>query len=184
MSANISGIELAPELRKGVNTSRRESYLPRGGLIPDDITVVEQHMPVPYLLSIDLFIWASNHQQRYQILEQILTVFDPLVQIQSNDALFDWTKITNVELVGITYEDNYPMGTDTRMLLTTLTFAFPIYLSAPANVKKEFVKDILVRIGVISQASGTNEEIIAELDSLGIEYETWFEGDVLDIPEF
>lgn len=184
MSANISGLEMAPELRKGVGTVRRESFLPRGGVVPDDIEVVKQYMPVPYNLTLDVSIWASNHQQRYQILEQILSVFDPDIQIQKNDALFDWTKITKMELLAITYEDNYPMGTDSRMLITTLAFVVPIWLSAPANIKSDFIKDIWVRIGAVSQAADTSEEMIAELDAQGIMYEQWFDGDVLDLPDF
>lgn len=184
MSANITGPEMAPELRKGVGTTRRESYVERGGVIPDDIKVVKQYMPVPYLLSTELSIWASNQEQRYQILEQILSMFDPDIQIQKSDAIFDWTKITKVELLNVAYEDNYPIDADRRILITTLTFALPIYLSAPANIKDEFIKDIWVRIGAVSQDADTPEEIIAELDAQGISYEQWFEGDVLDLPEF
>ena len=184
MSANISGIDMAPELRKGTGNVRRQSYLPRGGVVPDDIEVVRQHMPVPYRLNADLSIWTSNTEQRYQLLEQILVVFDPFVQIQKNDAVFDWTKLTNVELLGLGYEDNYPIGTDRRLLISTLNFQMPIYLSAPANVKDDFVKDIWVRIGAVDFTSNTPEEIVADLDAQGIEYELWFDGDVLNLPDF
>jgi len=184
MSAVISGISLAPERRKGVGVVRRNSYLPRGGLVPDDISTVRQQMPIPYTLNANVAIWASNHEQRYQILEQLLVVFDPMVQIQKNDALFDWTKITTVELTGIDYEDNYPIGVDRRMLITNLTFDFPIYISAPANVKDDFVKDIYARIGVVSNSSLTNEEMVAELDAQGIAYDLWFDGDTLDLADF
>lgn len=184
MSANITGIEMAPELRKGVGTVRRESFVPRGGVVPDDISVVKQYMPVPYLLSTEVAIWASNHDQRYQILEQLLSVFDPDIQIQKSDAIYDWTKITKVELLGIAYEDNYPIDANKRMLISTLSFAMPIWMSAPANIKEDFVKDVWVRIGAVSQAADTPEEMIAELDAQGITYEQWFDGDVLDLPDF
>lgn len=184
MSANITGLELAPENRKGVGTVRRESYVPRGGMVPDDITVIKQYMPVPYLLALDLHIWASSHDQRYQILEQILSVFDPDIQIQKNDAIFDWTKITKIELLGIAYEDNFPIDADKRMLISTLSFSMPIWMSVPANVKTDFVKDIWARIGAVSQAANTPEEMVAELDAQGITYEQWFDGNILDLPEF
>lgn len=177
MAANITGIEMAPELRKGIGQKRRNVYLERGGIFPDDIKVVEQYMPVPYRASADLSIWTSNHQQRYQILEQILTVFDPIVQIQKNDAIFDWTKITTIELSGIGYEDNYPISADRRLLITTLNFMFPIYLTAPAEQKQNFVKDIYARIGVVSSAVENSEEMIAELEAQGIQYDQWFSGD-------
>lgn len=184
MSANIGGIEMAPELRKGVGTTRRNAYLPRGGLLPDDISVVRQYMPIPYRAMADVAIWSSNTEQRYQILEQVLTLFDPFVQIQKTDAPFDWTKLTNIELLGINYEDNYPIGNERRMLITTLNFQFPIYLAAPANVKDDFVQDIWVRIGAVDVSSETSEEIIADLNAQGIDYELWFEGDTVEIPDF
>lgn len=184
MSAHISGISLAPDLRKGIGHIRRNTYLPTGGQLPDDLEVVRQYMPIPYKMSVDLAIWASNSEQRYQILEQILVVFDPIVQIQKNDSLFDWTKITTVELTGINYEDNYPIGSNRRMLITTLNFELPIYLAAPATVKDDFVKDVYARIGAIDFASQSPEEIIADLDAQGIDYELWFDGDALELPDF
>lgn len=184
MSANIVKTDMAPELRKGVGTERRNSFLPRGGIVPDDITTVHQYMPVPYKLNADLSIWASNTEQRYQILEQILSVFDPYVQIQKTDAIFDWTKLTQVELLDITYEDNYPIGIDRRMMLTILNFSFPVYLSVPADLKTDFVKDIWVRIGAVDFASTTEEEIVADLDAQGIQYELWFDGDTVNLPDF
>ena len=185
MSANLSGIDLAPDLRKGIGNVRRETYLQRGRKLPDDVKVIRQHMPVPYLATAELGIWTSNTEQRYQILEQILIVFDPIVQIQKNDAVFDWTKITTVELTGVAYEDNYPIGEDRRLLLSTLTFTFPVYLSAPATNKDDFIKDILVRVGAVSTGAdlSNSAEIVAELDAQGISYEQWFDGDALNIPD-
>ncbi len=182
MAANITGITMSPELRKGIGQRKRNAFLPRGGMVPDDIEVVEQYMPVPYIANADLSIWVSNHQQRYQILEQILAVFDPSVQIQKNDAIFDWTKITTVELTNIAYEDNYPIGGDQRLLISTLSFTFPIYITAPGQHKQNFVKDIYARIGVVSQSADGSEEMIAELEAQGINYERWFAGDDVTLP--
>jgi hypothetical protein len=184
MSAVITGIQMAPEMRKGVGNVRRNSYLPRGGVVPDDIKTVRQIMPIPYKLTASLAIWSSNHEQRYQILEQILTVFDPSVQIQKTDALFDWTKMTTIELMGVDYEDNYPIGVDRRMLISNMTFEFPVWFSAPANIKDDFVKDIYARIGTVSNSAITNEDMIADMDAQGLEYELWFDGDTLDLPDF
>jgi hypothetical protein len=180
ISSNITNLELAPDLRKGVGNTRRETYLPRGGLMPDDIKSVRQYMPVPYKLYADVSIWTSNQEQRFQILEQLLSVFDPVIQIQSTDAQFDWKKLTMVELIGVGFEDNYPIGTDRRMLITTLNFEMPIRLGVPDEVKSNFVKDILVRIGTVDSDSNTNEEIIADLDGQGIPYELWFEGETIE----
>lgn len=181
MSVYVTGIDLAPELRKGVGTQRRQTYLPRGEVFPDGITVVKQLMPIPYRLRVELGIYSSNLEQKYQIMEQILMLFDPTIQLQTSDGSFDWTKITTVELDAINFEDNYPSGTDRRLLISSCTFNFPIYISAPANIRDEFVRDIMVRIGVVSTMASTPEEIIAELDQQNLEYEKWFSLADIDI---
>lgn len=182
LSAYINGINMAPESRKGVGNTKRQSYLPQGSVFPDDITVVRQYMPVPYKISAELAIYASNTEQHFQILEQILMVFDPSVQIQTSDAIFDWTKLTTVELDNINFDQNYPIGTDRRMIMSTLSFIFPVYISAPGNLKSDFVKDIFVRIGAVSQSANTPQEMIDDLDGQGIDYENWFSLDDINLP--
>ena len=182
LSAYVNGINMSPEMRKGVGQTKRQSYLPRGEVFPDGITTVHQLMPVPYTLSVELAMYASNTEQHFQMMEQILMVFDPTIQIQTSDALFDWTKLTTVTLDGINFDQNYPIGAERRMITSTLNFIVPIHISAPGNLKKDFVKDIFVRIGTISQSSNTSEEIIADLDGQGIDYENWFSLDDINLP--
>jgi hypothetical protein len=59
---------------------------------------VERLMPVPYKLTITLDIWTSNTNQKFQILEQILTLFNPALEVQSTDNFLDWTSLSVVEL--------------------------------------------------------------------------------------
>lgn len=147
MSAYITGIDLAPERRKGVGVVDSRVYLPEGGIFPTELSVVKRLMPIPYNLTAELSIYTSNTFQLHQILEQILILFDPMLQIQTSDASWDWTKITQVELQGINNEENYPMGTDRRMIVWSLNFMIPIYLTTPLDVKDEIVHRVITRIG-------------------------------------
>lgn len=147
MSAYLQSIELAPERRKGVGTVDRRRYLEPGGLFPNDLQVIYRAMPIPYNVSMELSIYASNTDQLHQILEQILLIFDPFVQIQKNDKLFDWTRLTQVELVGINNEENYPVSQDKRIVQWSLNFSMPIYLSAPLDIKDTIINEIIVRLG-------------------------------------
>ena len=183
LSAYMNSIDLAPDRRKGVGVVRRETYMPTGGMFPDDITTVEQLMPIPYLTNMELSIWTSNRDEHLQLLEQIFMFFDPILQIQTSDDTFDWTKITTVELTGIRFEENYPSGADRRVIQTTLDFAMPIYIATPAKLKNNFIKKIFTRIGLISTATTGSREILAELDAQGFEYEKLFDLDDLDLPE-
>lgn len=163
MSAYMSQIRVAPERRKGVGVERRNVFLPKGGLLPNDIKTVYQLMPVPYDVSMELSIYTSNMNQQRQIVEQILMYFDPLVQIQKSDDDFDWTKITQVELVDINFDENYPAGADQRAIISTLTFEMPIYISAPSDLKTQWVKEIMIRL-VAVDTDESFQEVLESLD--------------------
>jgi len=180
-SADITGFDLMPERRKGVPNHRRNALMPTGGLFPDDIKVVEQRMPIPYRLTMELNMWASNKDQQFQIMEQIMMIFDPILQIQISDEVTDWTKITTVELMGIRPEENLPAGTDRRILRTVMEFEVPVHISAPAEVHQRFIKDIYLRIGAVSTSAQTNFDMVAELDAQGVPYELNFSLNDIDI---
>ena len=146
MAANISALSMA-QTRKGVGTVDRRVFLPVGGVYPDDLKTSVRVMPIPYNMDIDLTLFASNTQQVHQMLEQLLMLFDPVLQIQTSDSAFDWTKITGVELIGIGNEENYPAGGDRRIIQWTLSFTVPIYISAPADIRDEIVKSVIVQLG-------------------------------------
>jgi len=183
MSAYLNNIELAPDRRKGVSTVRRKTYFPTGGIFPDDIATVEQMMPIPYNTSIELAIYTSNRDEHFQLLEQIFMFFDPLLQIQKTDDVFDWAKITTVELVGVNFDEGYPSGTDRRIIQTTLQFLMPIWIEIPMKIKNNFIADINLRVGLVSASTSGSDNIIAELDDLGFDYEQIFNVDELVLPE-
>lgn len=147
LSVHLSAIALAPERRRAPGMLDQRTHLRAGGVFPDDLTVVKRAMPVPYNATIELTMYASNTQQRDQILEQILVLFNPDVQIQKSDGEFDWTRLTKVELTDISNEENYPSSTERRMIVWTLTFDVPIYLSVPLGVKDDLVRKIIIQIG-------------------------------------
>jgi len=98
---------------------------------------VERLMPVPFNLGIKLDIWTSNTNQKFQILEQILTLFNPALEIQSTDNYLDWTSLSVCELESVTWSSrSIPMGTEDPIDIATLTFTLPIWISPPAKVKK------------------------------------------------
>lgn len=147
MSFYMNGLQMAPERRKVQAYVDQRTTMKAGGVFPDDLTVVKRAMPVPYNMTLELSIWASNTQQMHQILEQILVLFNPDIQIQKNDAPYDWTKITKVELTDISNEENYPSSTDRRVIVWTLSFEMPVFLSVPMGIKDDLVRKIIIQIG-------------------------------------
>jgi hypothetical protein len=98
---------------------------------------IERLMPVPYKLGITLDIWTSNTNQKFQLLEQILTLFNPALEIQSTDNYLDWTSLSVVELEQTTWTSRtLPMGAENPIDIATIRFNLPIWISPPAKVKK------------------------------------------------
>ena len=98
---------------------------------------IERAMPVPYELTINLDIWTSNTNQKMQLLEQILTLFNPSLEIQSTDNYIDWTSLTALYLKDSRWTSrSIPMGADTSIDIATLTFTLPMWITPPAKVKK------------------------------------------------
>lgn len=97
---------------------------------------IERLMPVPYILSLKAEIWTSNTDQKMQLLEQIIPLFNMSFDVQSTDNYVDWTSLTTIFL-----EDNswtsrtVPIGTDNPIDVTSMTFTMPIWISAPAKVQ-------------------------------------------------
>lgn len=176
MSAIIRNIEMAPDLRKGIGQVRRKTVMPLGQPFPDGVRVIKQMMPVPYRARFELTIYASNTDQHFQMMEQILMLFDPIVQIQIGDDPFDWTIISTVELKGITWEENFPSLAEKRVIQSTMNFEVPIYLSPPADYKQNYIANIKVRLGVVPTTTDLRSpyDVIATLDSEGFQYDDLF----------
>ena len=102
----------------------------------DSITV-ERLMPVPYKLEMKLDIWTSNINQKLQLMEQIVTLFNPSLEIQNTDNYLDWTSLSMVTLSNQTFTSRtVPAGAEETIDIASMTFEMPIWLSSPAKVKK------------------------------------------------
>jgi hypothetical protein len=94
-------------------------------------------MPSPYKLTVNVDIWSSNTDQKLQIMEQILMLFNPSLEIQTTDNYIDWTSLSVVYLNDITFSNrSIPIGVDSEIDIATLTFETPIYISPPVKVKR------------------------------------------------
>jgi hypothetical protein len=118
---------------------------------------VERLMPVPYKLTINLDIWTSNTNQKFQLFEQIATLFNPALEIQSTDNYIDWTSLSVVELDRINFTNRtIPVGTDTPIDIMTMTFSIPIWISSPAKIKKLGVVERIITSIYDSQGDTVN----------------------------
>jgi hypothetical protein len=98
---------------------------------------VEKVMPSPFRLEVTADIFSSNTDQKLQIMEQILYLFNPDFEIQKTDNYIDWTSLSYVELTGVKFSSRtIPVGAESEIDVASLTFSMPIWLSPPVKVKK------------------------------------------------
>lgn len=110
---------------------------------------LDRHAPIPYDLTINVDVWTSNTEQKLQLLEQILLLFNPSVNLQSSQNPYDWTSLAVVELINITWTARaIPQGTDDIIDVASLIFQLPIFLTPPAKVKRQvLIHSILNNVG-------------------------------------
>ena len=98
-------------------------------------TLESQFMPVPYNLSVQLYVMAKQSDDALQIVEQILPFFQPDYTLTINDmADMGIKRDVPIVLNSISYEDNYQGDFETRRaLIYTLDFTAKFYLYGPVT---------------------------------------------------
>jgi hypothetical protein len=118
---------------------------------------IERAMPVPYEMTVALDIWTSNTNQKMQLLEQILTLFNPGLEIQNTDNYIDWTSLTVLYLKDTRWSSRtVPVGTGDPIDIATLTFTLPMWITPPAKVKKLGVVERIIASVYDAQGDLTN----------------------------
>lgn len=159
-SAYIKEVELDPKRRAApgyVNPIARteraynnitSSYQSDSG----NKVTVERLMPVPYKVTFVLDILTSNMHSKMEILEQILSIFNPMLQLQSNSNVVDWSRLFEVELTRVNWSGtSLPVGTDDQKEIATLTFDAPIFINPPAKVKvSKLIQQIVTNVHLAS----------------------------------
>jgi hypothetical protein len=98
---------------------------------------VERLMPTPFKLRVKADVWTSNTDQKLQLLEQILILFNPSLEVQTTDNYVDWTSLSVIYLTSTNFSSrSIPQGTETDIDIASLEFEMPIYISPPTKVKK------------------------------------------------
>jgi hypothetical protein len=118
---------------------------------------VERLMPTPYKLTLKADIWTTNTDQKLQILEQILVLFNPSFEIQTTDNYVDWTSLSVVELTDVILSSrSIPVGTESEIDIATLEFETPIYITPPAKVTRMGVIHTIIT-NIFTEPTGTTD---------------------------
>jgi len=122
---------------------------------------VKRFMPAPYTIGMKLDIWTSNTDQKHQLIEQLVPLFNPGFEIQSTDNFVDWTSLSVALLTSVNYTSrSVPMmGDDTSIDIATLEFEIPIWLTLPAKVQKGGVVQQIIA-NIYDDSGSINGDII------------------------
>ena len=105
-----------------------------------NLYTVKRYMPVPYNLTVSVDIWTTNTDTKLQILEQFFVLFNPSIQLQSNDNPLDWTNVFEITMQDITWSNrSIPAGVDEQLDIATINFEVPIWISPPAKVARQTI---------------------------------------------
>ncbi len=157
-------------------------YLPTQG----NQYTVERLMPTPYKLTVKADIWATNTNMKLQIMEQLMMLFNPSVEIQTTDNFVDWTSLTVVELTEVNFTSRQiPTGIDSEIDIGTLTFETPIWINPPTKVKRlGVIHDIIMNIHDQSYSFETEERVSIGNFDIFVYYDTatsQYQAELLDV---
>ena len=148
ISCHVTGLEVTPERRTYPQYEEtmpvyEKKYNEATNSYENEIGqqyAVKRHQPVPYNLTMQVDLWTSNTEQKLQILEQILVLFNPTLNIHTNNNPLDWSTLSYVELISSTWSMRaIPSGVDDIIDISTLTFTVPVLINPPAKVIRNTV---------------------------------------------
>jgi hypothetical protein len=121
------------QVRQRTYNSETQSY----ETVQGQAFTVERLMPVPYTLRMSVDFWTTNYNQKLQLIEQLGTLFNPSLEIQSTDNFIDWTSLSVVYQDGLTFSSRtIPQGTGNPIDVMSWKFYMPIWISNAAKLKK------------------------------------------------
>ena len=121
---------------------------------------IERLMPVPFTLRMKADIWSTNTDQKLQIMEQILVLYNPALEIQTTNNYVDWTSLSLIELASVNYSTrSIPQGTETEIDIGEMEFQMPIWVTPPAKVKKLGVIEKII-MNIFDESGSVSDGII------------------------
>ena len=99
---------------------------------------VERHAPVPYMLQMNCDVWTSNTDQKLQLLEQILVLFNPTLDIRTSSNIVDWSALSHVEMTSTNWSSrSVGSSIDDIIDVSTITFDIPVLINPPAKIQQQ-----------------------------------------------
>jgi len=144
MAANMIGLSPDPNNKK--TPHHRDERSMRAGTNNTRYDVIDRLTGPAFLMNMELSVYASSTTELFDIIEQILLIFNPRVAIQTSSSVVDSSYITDVSLVEIRPEIQYPMGTESQVIVMTLVFELPVRLKYPQGFNDKIIEQIVQNV--------------------------------------
>lgn len=146
ISCYVTNLAMAPELRTSPGHVDKvqvieKKYNDTTGEYsnePGNRYTIERHNPVTYVLSMNCDIWTSNTEQKLQLMEQILVLFNPTLDVRTSNNPYDWSALTYIEMKNTTWSSrSIGSSIDDIIDVSSIQFDLPILINPPAKVKQQ-----------------------------------------------
>jgi len=99
---------------------------------------VERLNPIPWDIEFSVNIWVTNQTNKFELFEQIATLFAPAVPFQLSTNPNDWSSMNYIELTDYNLSSRaWPAGSDNIDLdISTFKFKTMIWLTIPNKVSR------------------------------------------------
>lgn len=130
--------------------------------------IAETYQAVPYQLSFEVGIWSPNADQGLQIAEQIMTQFNPSLDLMISNAPLDPAFLTVVTFEGSLNLERVEVGTEVDPLYRyTMGFNTPVWLSPPAKVYDAKLIE-KIHVPILDFIKGVEMDDLEQIDKLVI----------------
>jgi len=101
--------------------------------------------PIPIGITFKLYILTTLQKQKFELFEQIRTIFSPTLELQTSENPLDWSRVTAITLTGINYSSKGTSNLESTQLDSMdMTFEVDTNLDAPALIDKGNVIETIV----------------------------------------
>jgi len=139
MAANMVGLTPDPNNKKSPHHRDTRSMHVTNNQLYD---VVDRLSGPAFIMNMELSVYASSTTELFDIVEQILLIFNPRVTIQTSSQMLNSSYITDIALTGIQPEIQYPMGMESPIAMMALVFEVPIRLNYPQGTNDKIILNI------------------------------------------
>jgi len=118
------------------------------GTTPGARQDIDRYMPVPYDITFKVDLWTTNTDTKLQIIEQVMMIFNPSLQLMQNSNTLDWTGIFELWLEDTTWTNrSVPQGGTDERDIFTFKFLLEGWINPPAKIKRSsLIAEIVTQV--------------------------------------